>query len=509
MSDEIGHHCGIALIRLRKPLAYYAEKYGTPLWGFNQLFLLMEKQHNRGQDGAGIGSMKLNMPPGEAFMFRERSTSSKALAKIFGNQHRQFEKKIDAGDAFPEFPETIKQHFDYGGEILLGHLRYGTSGDYGATTCHPYFRKSNWPGKNLMVAGNFNLTNVDELNQKLVERGQHPVFDTDTQAILEETGYHLDAINDKLSTQATEEEVTGKERTRWIGEQIDLSSVFREASKHWDGGYALAGLIGNGDAFAMRDPLGIRPGFYFADDEVIAIASERAPLMTVFEKKIDQVVEIKPGTIVVAKANGDLKIDRFADDPARKAGCSFERIYFSRGNDPDIYAERKALGALLVPSVIEAVGPDFSKSVFSYVPNTAESAYYGFMEQLRLVRRAEVKQRLIAAHKAGELNEKVIDDLVMDNWPRGEKIANKDIKLRTFISQESGRAQLVSHVYDITYGVVSVEPRSNRVSSRFWDGPSHANWLSPRLLPKSGIPIVMGSICLNSVSSLLFKQASP
>jgi len=454
MSDEIGHHCGIALIRLRKPLAYYAEKYGTPLWGFNQLFLLMEKQHNRGQDGAGIGSMKLNMPPGEAFMFRERSTSSKALSKIFGSQHRQFEKKIDAGIAFPEFPETIKTHFDYGGEILLGHLRYGTSGAYGSTTCHPYFRKSNWPGKNLMVAGNFNLTNVDELNQKLVERGQHPVFDTDTQAILEETGYHLDAINDKLYAQATEEEVSGEERTRWIGGQIDLSSVFREASRHWDGGYALAGIIGNGDAFAMRDPLGIRPGYYFADDEVIAIASERAPLMTVFEKKIDQVVEIKPGTIVVAKANGELKVDRFADDPVRQTGCSFERIYFSRGNDPDIYAERKTLGALLVPSVIEAVGPDFSKSVFSYVPNTAESAYYGFMEQLRLVRRAEVKQRLIDSHKAGELNEKVIDDLVMDNWPRGEKIANKDIKLRTFISQESGRAQLVSHVYDITYGVV-------------------------------------------------------
>ena len=333
-------------------------------------------------------------------------------------------------------------------------MRYGTSGAYGSTTCHPYFRKSNWPGKNLMVAGNFNLTNVDELNQKLVERGQHPVFDTDTQAILEETGYHLDAINDKLHAQATKEEVSGEERTRWIGGQIDLSSVFREASRHWDGGYALAGIIGNGDAFAMRDPLGIRPGYYFADDEVIAIASERAPLMTVFEKKMDQVVEIKPGTIVVAKANGELKVDRFADDPIRQTGCSFERIYFSRGNDPDIYAERKTLGALLVPPVIEAVGPDFSKSVFSYVPNTAESAYYGFMEQLRLVRRAEVKQRLIDSHKAGELNERVIDDLVMDNWPRGEKIANKDIKLRTFISQESGRAQLVSHVYDITYGVV-------------------------------------------------------
>jgi len=387
-------------------------------------------------------------------MFRERSTSSKALSKIFGSQHKQLDKMIDAGTAFPEFPDTIKTHFDYGGEILLGHLRYGTSGEYGSTSCHPYFRKSNWPGKNLMVAGNFNLTNVDELNQKLVERGQHPVFDTDTQAILEETGYHLDAINDKLFAQATEEEVSGEERTRWIGGQIDLSSVFREASEHWDGGYALAGIIGNGDAFAMRDPLGIRPGYYFADDEVIAVASERAPLMTVFEKKIDEVKEIKPGTIVVAKANGELAVERFADDPARETGCSFERIYFSRGNDPDIYAERKTLGALLVPSVIEAVGSDFSKSVFSYVPNTAESAYYGFMEQLRLVRRAEVKQRLIDSHKAGELNEKLIDDLVMDNWPRGEKIANKDIKLRTFISQESGRAQLVSHVYDITYGVV-------------------------------------------------------
>ncbi len=454
MSEEIGHYCGIALVRLRKPLAYYAEKYGTPLWGFNQLFLLMEKQHNRGQDGAGIGSMKLNMPPGEAFMFRERSTSSKALSKIFGGQHKQLGKMIDSGTAFPEFPDTIKSHFDYGGEILLGHLRYGTSGEYGAATCHPYFRKSNWPGKNLMVAGNFNLTNVDQLNRKLVERGQHPVFDTDTQAILEETGYHLDAMYDQLSLDAFREGITGEDHGSWIGQRIDLPAVFRDASKDWDGGYALAGIIGNGDAFAMRDPLGIRPGFYFADDEVVAVASERAPLMTVFEKKIDEVKEIKPGTIIVAKANGELEVERFADDPARETGCSFERIYFSRGNDPDIYAERKTLGALLVPGVIEAVGSDFSKSVFSYVPNTAESAYYGFMEQLRLVRRAEVKQKLIDARKAGELTDELIDDLVMDNWPKGEKIANKDIKLRTFISQESGRAQLVSHVYDITYGVV-------------------------------------------------------
>tara|TARA_B100000927_G_C16470932_1_gene471490 strand:+ start:369 stop:2288 length:1920 start_codon:yes stop_codon:yes gene_type:complete len=454
MSDEIGHHCGIALVRLKKPLAHYSEKYGTALWGFNQLFLLMEKQHNRGQDGAGIGSMKLNMPPGEAFMFRERSTSTKALTKIFGGQHKSLDNLYEGGKAFPEFPETIKEHFDYGGEILLGHLRYGTSGAYGSTTCHPYFRKSNWPGKNLMVAGNFNLTNVDFLNQKLVERGQHPVFDTDTQAILEETGYHLDGANDLLSSQASEEGVAGEKHARWIGERIHLPEIFRKAATHWDGGYALAGIIGNGDAFAMRDPLGIRPGFFFEDDEVVAVASERAPLMTVFDKEAEEINEIKPGTIVVVRASGEVIVERFADDPARQTGCSFERIYFSRGNDPDIYAERKTLGALLVPQVIESVGGDFSKSVFSYVPNTAESAYYGFMEQLRLVRRAEVKRRLMEARKKDELTDELINELVMDNWPVGEKIANKDIKLRTFISQESGRAQLVSHVYDITYGVV-------------------------------------------------------
>ncbi len=454
MSDEIGHHCGIALVRLKKPLAHYSEKYGTALWGFNQLFLLMEKQHNRGQDGAGIGSMKLNMPPGEAFMFRERSTSTKALTKIFGGQHKSLDNLYEGGKAFPEFPETIKEHFDYGGEILLGHLRYGTSGAYGSTTCHPYFRKSNWPGKNLMVAGNFNLTNVDFLNQKLVERGQHPVFDTDTQAILEETGYHLDGANDLLSSQASEEGVAGEKHARWIGERIHLPEIFRKAAAHWDGGYALAGIIGNGDAFAMRDPLGIRPGFFFEDDEVVAVASERAPLMTVFDKEAEEINEIKPGTIVVVRASGEVIVERFADDPARQTGCSFERIYFSRGNDPDIYAERKTLGALLVPQVIESVSGDFSKSVFSYVPNTAESAYYGFMEQLRLVRRAEVKRRLMEARKKDELTDELINELVMDNWPVGEKIANKDIKLRTFISQESGRAQLVSHVYDITYGVV-------------------------------------------------------
>ena len=457
MSDEIGHYCGIALVRLKKPLAYYMEKYGSPLWGFNQLFLLMEKQHNRGQDGAGIGSMKLNMPPGEAFMFRERSTSSKALSKIFGGQQAIMDKLADAGSVNPDVPETIKHHFDYGGEIFLGHLRYGTSGAYGSTTCHPYFRKSNWPGKNLMVVGNFNLTNVDALNTKLVERGQHPVFDTDTQAILEEAGYHLDAFNDMLSADAKKADIPGGEQAQWIGERINLPEIFRKAAMHWDGGYSLAGIVGNGDAFALRDPLGIRPAYFIDDDELVAVASERAPLMTVFDKELEDVREVQPGTIVVIRSSGKVTIDRYAEDPGRHAGCSFERIYFSRGNDADICSERKKLGALLVPQVLKSVGQDFSKSVFSYVPNTAESAYYGFMEQLRQVRRAEVKQRLMDARKAQELTDDLINELVMDNWPKGEKIANKDIKLRTFISQEAGRAQLVSHVYDITYGVVREE----------------------------------------------------
>ena len=308
-----------------------------------------------------------------------------------------------------------------------------------------------------MIAGNFNLTNVEELNERLVERGQHPVFDTDTQAILEESGYHLDSAVDKLAKAASAEGVVGEKHTNWISEKIDPVSIFRDASKNWDGGYALAGILGTGDCFAMRDPNGIRPGFYFEDEEVFAVASERAPLMTVFDKSVDDISEIQPGGILVMRPNGELIEEKFCEGSPKSSGCSFERIYFSRGNDPDIYAERKTLGSLLVPQVVESVGNDFSKSVFSYVPNTAESAYYGFMEQLRLVRRAEVKQRLIDARQSGELTDSLIDDLVMDNWPKGEKIANKDIKLRTFISQESGRAQLVSHVYDITYGVVREE----------------------------------------------------
>ena len=454
MSDDIGHHCGIALIRLRKPLAHFAEKYGTCLWGFNQLFLLMEKQHNRGQDGAGIGSMKLNVSPGEPFLFRERSTSSNALSEIFREQMIVYQKMVDAGEIYPEFPDTVKQSFEYGGEVLMGHLRYGTYGSYGATACHPYFRKSNWAGKNLMLAANFNLTNVDALNQRLVGLGQHPIFQTDTQAILEEISYHLDAANDTLMVEGEEQGFFGPELSSRVCSELDLPDILQRAASRWDGGYVIAGIIGNGDSFVMRDPHGIRTGFFVQDDEVVAFASERAPLMTVFGKRAEEVFEIDPATVALVRANGEVVIEQIADPADRSASCSFERIYFSRGNDPDIYAERKKLGGAMAPQILDAVGKDFSKSVFSYVPNTAESAYYGLMDELRLVRRAEVKEKLGAAAEAGKVTEELIDELVMDNWPRGEKIANKDIKLRTFISQEAGRAQLVSHVYDITYGVV-------------------------------------------------------
>jgi amidophosphoribosyltransferase len=457
MSDDIGHHCGIALIRLRKPLAHYVEKHGTPLWGLNQLFLLMEKQHNRGQDGAGIGSMKLNTSPGEAFLFRERSTSSNALSEIFREQLAAYQKLVDSGEIFPEFPATVKEHFEYGGEILLGHLRYGTYGAYAATSCHPYFRKSNWAGKNLMLAANFNLTNVDELNQRLVDLGQHPIFETDTQAILEEISYHLDAANDTLMALGNEQGLSGSETARFVASKLNVPEILRNAAVRWDGGFAIAGIIGNGDCYVMRDPLGIRSGFFVRDDEVVAFASERAPLMTVFGKQAEEVEEIAPGTVVLVRADGEVVIERIAEDPGRKASCSFERIYFSRGNDPEIYAERKELGGALAPQIIASVGEDFSKSVFSYVPNTAESAYYGLMDELRLIRRVQVKDRIVAASSEGKISPDLIDELIMDNWPRGEKIANKDIKLRTFISQESGRAQLVSHVYDITYGVVRAE----------------------------------------------------
>jgi amidophosphoribosyltransferase len=453
MSDKLTHECGIALVRLLKPLSYYQEKYGTPLWGFTKLFLLMEKQHNRGQDGAGAACVKLNAGPGEPFMFRERCVKANPLDKIFRTLLAQYEEKKAAGDIHPEFAPTVKQHFDFGGELLLGHLRYGTSGGYNLSACHPFFRRSPWPTRNLALAGNFNMTNTAELNQSLVAMGQHPIFATDTQALLEKIGFFLDEEHEEIFRALRTAGLSGEEISRRISEELDLTRVLTRASQKWDGGYTLCGLIGNGDAFVARDPSGIRPCFWFQNDEVVAFASERAPLMTVFDLAVGEVKEVAPGHVVVLKAGGSVVENQFTA-PLPRSSCSFERIYFSRGNDMDIYRERQALGGGLADQVIESIGHDWANTVFSYIPNTAEVAFYGLMSALRTRRRDEVKAAIMAANREGRLTEMLLDDLILRNWPRGEKVVSKDIKLRTFIGQESLRNQLASHVYDITYGSV-------------------------------------------------------
>ncbi|MCH2035483.1 MAG: amidophosphoribosyltransferase [Puniceicoccaceae bacterium] len=453
MSDFLKHECGIAMVRLLKPLNYYQENYGTPIYGFNQLFLLMEKQHNRGQDGAGIGCVKLDMPAGQSYMARERSIQSNSLSRIFQEQLKDYANKLDSGIIHPEFVSSVKENFAFGGEALLGHLRYGTSGVYSTQSCHPYVRQSNWPTKNLMLAGNFTITNEKELNESLIDRGQHPVFGTDTQAVLEGIGFHLDEAHNAIYHRMRDQKIKGALIPSIISHELDPVRIIKKASADWDGGYAIAGLIGNGDAFVMRDPHGIRPCFYFQNEEVIAFASERVALMTIFDQPIESVCELQPGTATVIKSDGRIYCESFTEKKAN-ASCSFERIYFSRGNDADIYTERKALGAALLDQVIKSINNNFTNSVFSFVPNTAEVAYHGLLEAVRLHRRKEVKLAILKAQKDESLDEGLLDTLIMDNWPRGEKIAHKDIKLRTFISQEKGRAQLVSHVYDITYGVV-------------------------------------------------------
>jgi amidophosphoribosyltransferase len=453
MSDRIRHECGIALVRLLKPLSYYQEKYGTPLWGFTKLFLLMEKQHNRGQDGAGVACVKLEMPAGVPFMFRERNIKANPLDRIFRTLLAQYQEKVTAGDIHPEFADTVKRNFDFGGELLLGHLRYGTSGGYSLSSCHPFFRRSPWPTRNLALCGNFNLTNTEELNQSLIAMGQHPIFATDTQAILEKIGFFLDEEHEDNYRFLRTRDLGGEQLSRRISEDLDLTRVLTRASQKWDGGYVLCGLVGNGDAFVARDPAGIRPCFCFQNDEVIAFASERAPLMTVFDLAAEDVREVAPGHVCVIKRSGRLTEAAFTA-PLPRASCSFERIYFSRGNDVDIYRERQELGAQLAPRVVERIGRDWENTVFSFIPNTSETAFYGLMSALRAHRRDEVKAAILTAARDGRLDEAMLDDLILRNWPRGEKVVSKDIKLRTFIGQETMRNHLASHVYDITYGSI-------------------------------------------------------
>jgi amidophosphoribosyltransferase len=375
------------------------------------------------------------------------------MGSLFRGELKRYNKMVRKGIVDPGCPESVKNTFDFGGEVLMGHLRYGTSGQFDAGSCHPYLRRSNWPTRTLMVMGNFNMTNAGALNQKLIARGQHPVFGTDTQTVLEEIGFHLDEHHTDLYHTLRDQGIDGCEIPAMISEQIDLSTIIRESAEPWDGGYAISGVVGNGDMFVMRDPRGIRPCHVYENDEVIAFASERVPLMTVFEVEKEKVRQMEPGTVTIVRRDGRQTTERFHEECEPKP-CSFERIYFSRGNDPEIYRERKAMGAALSDQVYTSIGGDFDKAVFSFIPNTAETAYYGLMDGLRLLRRQQVRTGIMEACKNGKLTEEVLDGLIMKNWPCGEKAVHKDVKMRTFIAQEKGRAQLVSHVYDITYDLV-------------------------------------------------------
>ena len=453
MSDFLKHECGIAAVRLRKPLAYYYDRHKTCLWGLNKLFLLMEKQHNRGQDGTGIGCVKLNMPIGQPYVQRRRSIAKDGLAEIFRKEIKNYYKLSRKQLMDIKNPESVKANFDFGGEILIGHLRYGTSGEFDEGSCHPYLRRSNWRTRTLMVMGNFNMTNAAALNEVLINRGQHPIFGTDTQTVLEEIGYHLDEAHTDLYRHLRDSGLPGAEIPAKISAALDVPALVAESAAAWDGGYAICGVIGNGDMFVMRDPRGIRPLHMLVTDEVVAFASERVPLMTVFEASAEDVKAVDPGSMITIKADGSISDSAFAP-PQRYTPCSFEKIYFSRGNDPQIYRERKAMGAALVDQVVKSIDGAFDKTIFSFVPNTAETAYHGLMDGLRLYRRQEVRAAILDAQAAGSLTPEKLDDLILRNWPQGEKVAHKDIKMRTFISQDKGRDQLVSHVYDITYGVV-------------------------------------------------------
>ncbi|MEM9479888.1 MAG: amidophosphoribosyltransferase, partial [Verrucomicrobiota bacterium] len=394
MSDLIRHECGIAVVRLKKPLEYYHDKYGTALYGFNKLFLLMEKQHNRGHDGMGIGAVKLGMSPGQPYMFRFRSAERDSLTTVFNKQVKALSKLARQLEIDPEAPSTLRDHFEFGGQVLMGHLRYGTSGRFGEGSCHPYVRRSSWETRSLMVMGNFNMANSHELNQKLINRGQHPVFGTDTQTVLEEIGYHLDEAHGEILRAKRGREQSPDDAE--IAAELDIVEVLEKAASIWDGGYTIAGAMGSGDVFVMRDARGIRPGYYFENEEVVGFASERVPLLTVFDLEIDQVQEIQPGEVVIVNAKGELRRDRFAGKE-KFSPCSFERIYFSRGNDPAIYEERKRLGALLVPRIMEVIEGDLDNTIFSFIPNTAEIAYHGMMEELRKRRRDEVKKEIVDA----------------------------------------------------------------------------------------------------------------
>ncbi|MBK6947444.1 MAG: amidophosphoribosyltransferase [Haliscomenobacter sp.] len=449
MSEEIKHECGVALIRLLKPLAYYQEKYGSALYGLQKLRLLMQKQRNRGQDGAGMATIKLDPDPGTRYISRKRSVAPNYLDDLFDQIWKHFE---DLPEEKLHDPVWLKENKPYIGELLLGHLRYGTHGDNSIETCHPFLRQNNWINRNLILAGNFNLTNVDELFQELIDLGQYPKEKSDTVTVLEKIGHFLDDEVERLHTWYKPEGYSNVEINDLIFDNLDIQRLLVRASKKFDGGYVMCGLIGHGDAFAMRDPNGIRPAFYYHDEEIAVVASERPAIQSVFNIPFQQVKELSPGHALIIKKKGDVQELPFVE-PGVRAACSFERIYFSRGNDLDIYLERKKLGEHLVEPILKALDYDFENTVFSFVPNTAETAFFGMVEGLYR-RLDEIKEkRLIQLLDEGKLKPKKIQK-IMAMKPRIEKLILKDAKVRTFIADTTARGKLVSHVYDITYGLV-------------------------------------------------------
>ncbi len=450
MSDIIKHECGIALLRLRKPLNYYSEKYGTPLYGTNKLYLMMEKQHNRGQDGAGVANIKLNTEPGSRYISRYRSNGSNAIKEIFEKINSKLAEAKSINPTKFKDAEWLKKNAAFSGELFLGHLRYGTFGKNSIENCHPFLRQNNWKTKNLVVAGNFNLTNVDELFEQLVELGQHPKEKTDTVTVMERIGHFLDVENERLFKKFKQQGHSNEEISELIAQHIDIQKILVEASRKWDGGYTMAGLLGHGDAFVLRDPNGIRPAYYYVDEEVVVVTSERPVIQTAFNVPLESIKEIKPGHAVIVRKNGEVGEVEIRKSEERKA-CSFERIYFSRGSDASIYQERKTLGTSLCPAILKAIDNDTRNTVFSYIPNTAEIAFYGMVKGIEAYL-TKVKQKKILDAKL-ELSEEKLAK-ILSIHPRIEKLAIKDAKLRTFITDDIHRDEMVAHVYDVTYGVV-------------------------------------------------------
>ena len=453
MSEQIKHECGVAMVRLLKPLSFYQEKYGSSFYGLNKMYLLMEKQHNRGQDGAGLANIKLDVPPGSRYISRYRSNAPQPIKDLFERINERMSKLLSAPDARTDDTNWLKDHVPFIGELFLGHLRYGTYGGNAIEACHPFLRQNNWKTRNLVLAGNFNMTNVDELFHHLVNLGQHPKERADTVTILERIGHFLDEENEDVYRRLKSKGLKKQDISGHIAEKLNVGRILKRSAKKWDGGYTMAGMFGHGDAFVLRDPVGIRPAYWFANDEVVAVASERPVLQTAFDVPLEEVREVQPGHALIIRKNGEVN-EQMIREPKEKRSCSFERIYFSRGNDPDIYSERLQLGRQLVPRVLDSVDQDIEHTVFSFIPNTAEVAYYGMvkgvedhLDQWRKEKILEMKDRLDTDRL----------DQLMALRPRAEKVAWKDIKMRTFISDANSRDELASHVYDTTYGVVSSE----------------------------------------------------